>query len=283
MIKYSIITISLNAAGDLKRTVESVNEQTHPGVEHVIIDGGSLDRSAEIVKAIAHRDVRWVSEPDGGIADAFNKGTALGTGDFFCYLNAGDTFVSAETLSKVAESMAIGGSVQTAVYFGDYVSVVHGIERTHSTTAAPEAFAWFNPLNHQSAFVPRDLAKQNPYDARLALGMDYDFWLRIAPVAEFRKLPFPVARFALDGRSSSPAWAVHNLVVRRVLWHTNRGTRIEFGDLIILCAKAVRLKGRLALRELLGPRFARSFRRFKASRGAPMPHSPPEALAKPLE
>ncbi len=101
----SIITICFNAGEALRRTIESVNEQTYLDIEHVIIDGGSTDVSVDLIKNLARRNVRWVSEQDEGIADAFNKGTALTQGNYVCYLNAGDAFVSPQVLTQAASQM----------------------------------------------------------------------------------------------------------------------------------------------------------------------------------
>ncbi len=107
-LRFSIITISFDACRALGRTIASVNDQTYPHIEHVIIDGGSRDGTVETIRNCAKRDVRWVSEADKGIADAFNKGSALSTGDYLCYLNAGDLFVTEEALARTADAIARG-------------------------------------------------------------------------------------------------------------------------------------------------------------------------------
>jgi glycosyltransferase involved in cell wall biosynthesis len=260
---FSIITICYNARDALRQTIESVNPQTYPLVEHVFVDGGSSDGSVALIQKLAQRDARWVSEPDDGIADAFNKGTKQARGDYICYLNAGDIFARADVLARVAEHIATHATDTPAVFLGDFVSVDGGVPRSHQTTADLDAFAWANPINHQSAFIPRRLALDYPYDQRLVLGMDYDFWLRIMPVARFHKLPFPVSFFAAGGRSSTPAWEVHVLLIHRVLWHINRGSRMTGKDLLVLSALAVKFKAYALVRRLLGRRCSLSLRAAK--------------------
>jgi len=274
MPRFSIVTISFNSGAALRRTIESVNEQTHPWVEHVIVDGGSRDGSVGIIECVARRKVRWVSEADEGIGDAFNKGTSLSGGDFVCYLNAGDIFVGPDVLANVADSISRDGRGDAAVHFGDFYSSRDGILTFHQASARAEDFEWNNPINHQSAFVPRALALRHPYDKRLRLGMDYDLWLRIRREAPFRKLDFPIAVFASDGRSSDPAWSVHNLAVRRVLWHLNRDSRIEIGDVANLGLRAAGLSMRSLGRTMLGGRLLRVIRRWKARPGADAPQLP---------
>ena len=199
----SIITIGYNAAPALRRTIESVNEQTFVDIEHVLIDGGSSDGSPAVIQRMARRNAWWLSEPDRGIADAFNKGTRHAKGAYVCYLNAGDTFAGPDVLERVARQIARSRSAEPTVFFGDFISSSLGILRTHQASAAPEDFAWDNPINHQSAFIPRELALAFPYDERLTLGMDYDLWLRLLKVARFEKVPGAIAVFELGGRSSA--------------------------------------------------------------------------------
>lgn len=261
----SIVTIARNVREELRRTIESVNAQTHPCVEHVLVDGGSDDGSVVLLRNLARREARWVSEPDAGISDAFNKGTRLATGEWLCYLNAGDVFAGPDVLERVAASMAADAPDDglPVIWFGDFISTKDGVERRHRTSCAPEDFAWENPVNHQSAFIPRELALEYPYNTRLTLGMDYDLWLRVRTKARFRKLPFEVALFELGGRSSSPAWAVHNLTMRRALWHMNQGTRFTGPDLASLCVRVFRLKLNLLLHRLAGRRVSLALRAAK--------------------
>jgi glycosyltransferase involved in cell wall biosynthesis len=272
---FSIITITYNAADALRRTIDSVNAQTCAEVEHILIDGGSTDGSLALIAERAKRAPRWLSERDRGISDAFNKGTRLARGAFVCYLNAGDVFASPTVLERVAEQMALAPAGAPAVYFGDFISSDGGVERRHRASAEPGDFEWDNPINHQSAFVPRGVALAFPYDERLTLGMDFDFWLRVLPGTPFRRLSFPVAVFEMGGRSSAPAWEAHSAVMHRVLWHINRGTRLTTGDLGMLVARIARLKVNHLVRRLLGRRLALAWRAAKSRRLDRMPPAAP--------
>ena len=100
MIKFSLITVTYNAEATLGRTLLSVAEQTYPHIEHILIDGASKDRTVEIAKNFPHL-AKVVSEPDRGLYDAMNKGLRLATGDYVCFLNAGDKLHGADTLAKI--------------------------------------------------------------------------------------------------------------------------------------------------------------------------------------
>ena len=264
--RFSIVTITFNAADALRRTLESVNAQTFAGVEQIVVDGGSTDGSVEVIARCGRRVAWWVSEPDAGIADAFNKATRQASGDYICYLNAGDVFAAHDVLERVAARIGHQTSMEPTIYFGDFVSSHEGVQRLHHASAALEDFAWDNPINHQSAFVPRSLAQAQPYDVRLTLGMDYDFWLRAMKTARFEQVPGPIAIFELGGRSSASAWVVHSLIIHRTLWHVNRGSRLGAGDWVGIATRAIRLKLKLGVRRLLGRRLAGAIRAAKSRR-----------------
>ena len=125
-IKFTVVTVTYNAASLIARTIESVEQQDHPAVEHLIIDGNSTDATLEMVHHYMERnsvaqvqhEVNCLSEPDEGIYDAMNKAFSLMTGRYIVFLNAGDTFPTPTTLSELA-ALAESQSRHPAVIFGD--------------------------------------------------------------------------------------------------------------------------------------------------------------------
>lgn len=115
MIKFTIVTITYNAADVFMRTADSVARQTYAAVEHLIIDGASSDGTQNLAEeykkasdaACNGHEVRIISEPDKGLYDAMNKGRRLATGDYVCFLNAGDFFPSADTLDVIAANAVL--------------------------------------------------------------------------------------------------------------------------------------------------------------------------------
>lgn len=132
-MKLSIITITYNNAEGLQRTIDAVQAQTYRDFEHIIVDGGSTDGSAEIIREYADSEairlksykankvsetspndlissspnslptqvVRWISEKDKGVYDAQNKGIAMAQGEYCYFLNAGDTFCANDVLERI--------------------------------------------------------------------------------------------------------------------------------------------------------------------------------------
>ena len=109
MIRFTVVTITYNAEAVLQRTLESVFAQTYKGVEHLIIDGASKDRTLALVEAYKQKSdesetehkVIIQSEPDHGIYHAMNKGLTQSSGDYIVFMNAGDCFPQADTLEQV--------------------------------------------------------------------------------------------------------------------------------------------------------------------------------------
>src|SRR5271169_5280822 len=143
-MKVSIVTAVRNGARDIPVTLASVATQNYPDIEHIVIDGASTDDTVNVVRRLGRHVARLVSEPDTGVYDAFNKGLRLATGDIVAYLNAGDTYVSADIISLIASTFQAGDA--EAVY-GD-VEIVDAadpaklVRRYRSGSFRPSRLAW---------------------------------------------------------------------------------------------------------------------------------------------
>ena len=104
MIKVSIITIAYNNSETISETVESVLKQSYNNIEHIIIDGQSVDNTVEIIKSYGDRVSKYISEKDNGIYDAMNKGVTLAKGDIIGFINADDKLNSNDIGSVVKNS-----------------------------------------------------------------------------------------------------------------------------------------------------------------------------------
>jgi len=204
MIKISIVTITYNAEETLGRTVDSVLAQSYPFVEHIIIDGASTDNTLDVAKDYSQRsyaasnghDVCIVSEPDNGIYDAMNKGLSYVTGDYVCFLNAGDFFPSTNVLQAIAGCANVEkGKIRPAVVYGD-TNIVDGDGKfiSHRRLAAPQNLSWRSFRHgmlvcHQAFYARTDIAKTTPYDLTYRYSADVDWCIRIMKEAEKRHLP----------------------------------------------------------------------------------------------
>ena len=97
----SIITAVFNGDNHLEETIQSIVNQTYENIEYIIIDGGSTDRTLEIIHKYDDKIDYWVSEKDQGLSDAFNKGVRLAQGQYINFQGDGDGFVAHDSLEKV--------------------------------------------------------------------------------------------------------------------------------------------------------------------------------------
>lgn len=114
--KFSIITVTYNAAAVIEDTLQSVITQTYKNIEYIIIDGASTDRTMEIIGRYRKHIHTVVSEPDRGLYDAMNKGIRLATGDYVCFLNAGDELHEDDTLQLIVHSLTGLAGLPDVIY-----------------------------------------------------------------------------------------------------------------------------------------------------------------------
>ena len=105
--KISIITVCYNSEAHIEEAILSVINQSYENKEYLVIDGGSKDGTLNIIEKYKDKIDYFVSEPDKGISDAFNKGIKAATGDIIGILNS-DDFMMKDALTKVAEQYEVG-------------------------------------------------------------------------------------------------------------------------------------------------------------------------------
>jgi len=176
MPKLSIITINLNNAKGLQKTIESVVNQTFKDLEYIVIDGGSTDGSVEIIKKYADKINYWISEPDTGIYNAMNKGIAVAKGEYCLFLNSGDWLYNDTIIESVA-----GHELFTDIVVGNVLSVnsnyqSHKIAPNSYNITAYKLFT--STLPHQASFIRKELfEKYGNYDENLKIVSDWKFCL----------------------------------------------------------------------------------------------------------
>lgn len=179
--KFSIITVTYNAGAVLEDTIQSVITQTYRNVEYIIVDGGSKDHTLDIINRYREHIHTLVSEPDKGLYDAMNKGIRLATGDYLCFLNAGDELHEDDTLQLMVHS--ITGTELPDVLYGETAIVdEEGHFLRMRRLSAPEDLNWKSFKDgmlvcHQAFFPRRELAE--PYDLRYRFSADFDWCIRI--------------------------------------------------------------------------------------------------------
>ncbi len=181
-MKISVITATWNCVETVGDCLASVAGQSYPNLEHILIDGGSRDGTLEVLRAHRARLAVLVSEPDGGIYDALNKGIARATGEVVGLLHADDVYADGDVLSRVAGAFA--DPTVEAVY-GDLVYVAREdtgrvIRYWRSGAFQPARLrrGWMPP--HPTLYLRRALyARFGVFDTRYRIAADYDLMLRM--------------------------------------------------------------------------------------------------------
>ena len=205
MIKITLVTVTYNAAQVLGRTLDSVFRQRYNNVEHIIIDGASSDGTAALAQDYLERsiasdgghEVRLLVEPDNGIYDAMNKGLSFATGDYVCFLNAGDTLPADDTLAILAERIAAdtadGEELPAVVYGNTDIVDADGRFLRHRRLSPPTVLTWRSFRNgmlvcHQAFYARTDLARDIRYNLSYRYSADFDWCVRVMRKAEEKGL-----------------------------------------------------------------------------------------------
>ncbi len=180
-MRITVVTAVLDGAATIADCLRSVAAQTHPDVEHVVVDGGSRDGTPEMVASFPGRRGAFVSGPDRGIYDALNRGISLATGEFVGVLGADDALADAGVLASLAEALARSRADSA---YGDLVYVRRAdpcsvVRYWKAGPFRPGAFrrGWMPP--HPTFYARRALfGRLGPFDISFRIAADYELMLR---------------------------------------------------------------------------------------------------------
>lgn len=250
----SIITVCLNSAGTLNRCITSVANQTYSNIEYIVIDGGSTDGTIGVIEANTQRIDYWISEPDRGISDAFNKGIALANGEYYLLLNADDwlspnaiEYLLARTTRDV---MVVCGSADFFEPNGYYLG-----RRISNPALLMEKCS----VIHGACLIRRHVHKITGFyrlDRRLA--MDHALFLDIlsqfGPSA-FATLSDPVINSSMGGESDKHALLGYHEVGLNLKEHGTSQSIVLYRFLVLTCKHYIAR----ALSSRLGQIFSKLF------------------------
>ncbi|WP_432222967.1 glycosyltransferase family 2 protein [Flavobacterium sp. TMP13] len=200
--KISIITINYNNLEGLKRTVQSVVNQTWKEFEYIIIDGGSSDGSADYIESQNHYFDYWVSEKDSGIYNAMNKGIKVATGEYLLFLNSGDELYTKTVLYENNSQI----HTEDLLYF-DICQVFETTTNIYNFKDKINYRTFLNgTIGHPTTFIKKELfQKYGLYDEQLKIVSDWKFFFVV--VAKFnasnRKVNNILSKFYMDGLSTT--------------------------------------------------------------------------------
>lgn len=206
MMKVTLITVAYNSGGTIRKTLESIQSQDYPDIDHIVIDGASKDNTVEIVEDFQHVQ-KLISEPDKGMWDALNKGLAIAEGDIIGMLNSDDVYANNTIISQIVEAFktypvdTIYGDIQF-ISRTDPEKVVRYYSSKHFH---PGKFRYGYMPAHPSFFVKRTVYEQYGYfkpDYRIA--SDYDLMIRFLKVyrVSYKYLDLMMVNMLIGGKST---------------------------------------------------------------------------------
>ncbi|MBQ4799522.1 glycosyltransferase [Pseudoalteromonas sp. MMG006] len=215
-MKVSIITATYNSESTIIDTLKTLNEQSYPNIEYIIIDGNSTDNTLSVVKQNCPRVSTVVSEADAGIYDALNKGVSAATGDVVGFLHSDDLFAYPDAVKDIVDTFTTDKC--DAIYSDlEYVSKdnIHNVVRlwksgTYSKTKLKSG--WMPP--HPTFYMKRELYKKyGLFDLNFKISADYDSLLRFLWTKEISLsyLPKVTIKMRVGGASNR---SLKNIVLK---------------------------------------------------------------------
>lgn len=184
-ILFSVLVVSLNAGNKLIQTIESILEQDSSEYEVLVKDGGSKDGSVEALEEFLEKQpeqfkqrVRIVREPDKSIYDGMNQATAYAKGEYYYFLNCGDSFWDKQALKQVSEAIRKDkeSGKEHLIYYGN----IYDVLRSQVVQSNPDidAFACYrNVPCHQACIYNYSLFEERGYEPKYRVRGDYEHFL----------------------------------------------------------------------------------------------------------
>jgi putative colanic acid biosynthesis glycosyltransferase len=194
----SIITVCRNAEATIDKTLKSIYDQKNEDVEYIVIDGGSTDGTLKKIHTFAALADYVISENDSGIYNAMNKGAALSSGRYVCFMNADDFFLPSAINSILAH---IEQYPEVDMFYGNWIGV--NSRNIGVLRQAHIGLGWRYRLCHQAVIVQRELLGIAPFDERYKICADFDAIQKwIAAGACTKHIPSALVQFSEEGLSN---------------------------------------------------------------------------------
>lgn len=206
-MKMSIITATFNRVDTIAEALASVAGQTWAKVEHIVVDGASIDGTLRVIEAQRNRLAVLISEPDDGIYDALNKGIARSSGDVIGLMHSDDFYADERVLERVAQAFA--DPAVDGVYGDlDYVAKADPTRiirrwRSGAYQRSRLAHGWMPP--HPTLFLRRAVIEQwGGFDTTFRIAADYDATLRYLAKGNIRLayIPEVLVKMRVGGESN---------------------------------------------------------------------------------
>jgi len=216
--KISVISINLNNTDGLKKTIESISNQSVQPFEYIVIDGGSTDDLTDMINENSEFITKYISENDDGIYDAMNKGASICNGEWIAFLNSGDIYYPdvIEELSISLKQLEFDftiGSVDIFNNCGDKIFTKHPLVKKNGLLKLTEM-----PAAHLSIFVRKKLFDSlGGFNQNFSISADYDFVSRMyRKTQNIYTFKNKVGKFFLGGISGNPERFIEDFKILRM-------------------------------------------------------------------
>lgn len=210
----SIVTVVFNGEEFLEETIKSVLNQTYDNLEYIIIDGGSVDGTVDIIKKYENRISYWLSEGDNGIYDAMNKGIKIANGKWINFMNAGDKFYNNDICYEIFNDGKY--FTDADILYGDLIVDYGEFQRFAKVDSLDNMWRGM-VFSHQSAFIKTSYHQKNIYSLNYKIGGDLEFFYQAFNNGRrFKYIDKIVSIMEVDGFSDShrfhSIWQKHQIV-----------------------------------------------------------------------
>ncbi|MCD6067582.1 MAG: glycosyltransferase [Bacteroidetes bacterium] len=216
----SVITINYNDAAGLEKTMASILGQSFRDFEYIVIDGGSKDGSTDVIEKYKDKLSYWISEKDGGIYNAQNKGWKKANGEYCLFLNSGDFLASPDVLEKVFASKP----TEDIVYGNMYINWGPNTTLGEMPDTITFEQMLLDTIWHPVSFIKREVLNAcGGYNENYKMVADYAFFFKAVVVKNVstRHTPVPIAVFNTEGLSSKPEKKQQELLERQDVLREN--------------------------------------------------------------
>ena len=180
-MKVSIITVCYNSSSTIKETIDSVNSQSYKNIEHIFIDGISIDNTIELIKANSKIKYNLISEKDNGIYDAMNKGIKIANGEIIFILNSDDILFSNNTIKSVVNFFKLNNvdMIYGHIYLSDLTNIRSYVRNWKVTKFLPGSFTKGWHPAHPGFVVKKHIySKHGLFKLDLPVAADFELMLR---------------------------------------------------------------------------------------------------------
>ena len=169
----TVVTVCYNSAKEIRKTIESVINQSYKNIEYIIVDGGSTDGTNKIIDEYRNKISKYISEPDRGVYDAMNKAIDLATGEWVNFMNSGDCFANNDVINNMFANNKYSENIK--IVYGD---TIH---------AYPQGFLYQSckpmnndrPMTHQSVFARIESLQKYHFDLSYKIVADENFYHQV--------------------------------------------------------------------------------------------------------